>query len=340
MAGIGVDVGVKHDDVGEAEHGVVGGFVHGVAPLAVGVVLLHLVGVGGSVIDKAGLVGRAVLDLDILAVADHGAVLVAVGAVQAVGQVAGFAGTVVHKVEEGGVVGAVHIYAVVVDVLLDVLRVGVHRVFQRQVVVVVGGTGPVDAVVIAVAVGAVVVVQVAVAVVDGILLHDDGLALVDIQRLPGQDQAEELVTAGTHGAHFADVLVVGEHRHKAGDAALDLDLKQNVRLGQAALGAGRHNVVDHHGGDALVLVVVALGLTGEHVGQVRFLGRFRRSGGFRCGGGRAHGVPSLFLASREHNAQRQDGHDEQKLTFHSQFLFSHKNPSGRRGAHRLLPTIS
>ena len=75
VAGVGVDVGVQDDDVGEGQHLVVGGLVHGIAPLAVGVVLLHLVLVGGLVVDEAGLVGLAVLDFDILAVGDDGAVL-------------------------------------------------------------------------------------------------------------------------------------------------------------------------------------------------------------------------------------------------------------------------
>ena len=120
-----------------------------------------------------------------------------------------------------------------------------------------------------VAVGTVVVVQLAVVVVDGVLLHDDGLALMDIERLPGQNQAEELVAARTDGADLADGLIIGKDRHETGDAALDLDLKQDVGLGQTALGAGRHDVVDHHGGDALALGVVStLRLTGQDVGLI------------------------------------------------------------------------
>ena len=309
VAGVGVDVGVQHDDVGEGQHLVIGGFIHGIAPLAVGVVLLHLVGVGSRIIDEASLVGLAVDDLDILAVTDHGAVLIAVSAVDAVGQVAGGAQAVVHKVEEGGVVGLVHVHLVVIDVLLDVVGVGVHRVLQRQGAVVVALAGPVDAAVVAVAVGAVVVVQVAVAEVDGILLHDNGLALVDIQGLPRQDEAEELVTAGADRADLTDGLVVGEHRHKAGDAALDLDLEEDVRLGQAALGAGCHDVVDHHGGDALAFGVVStLGLAGQHVGFVGRQGRLRgslRPGRGCCrGGGGGDGV-IRFFAGRQQHAQRQ-----------------------------------
>ena len=311
MAGVGVDVGVEHQHVGEAEHGVVGGFVHGVAPLAVGVVLLHLVGVGSTVIDEAGLVGRAVLDLDILAVADHRAVLVAVGAVHAVGQVAGFAGAVIHEVEEGGVVGAVHIHAVILDILGDVFGVGVHRVLFCQCSVIVRLAGPVDAAVVAVAICTVVVVQVAVAVVDGILLHDDGLTLVDIQRLPGQDQPEELVTAGADGTDFADVIIIGKDRHEAGDAAFHLDFKEDIGLGQPALGAGRHDVVDHDRGDALVLVVGVLGFAGEHVGLVGFQGRLGRGGNFRRRRRRAGNFIPLLFAGREHNAERQNGHDKQ-----------------------------
>ena len=231
MAGAGVDVGVQDDDVGEGQHLVVGGLVHGIAPLAVGVVLLQLVLVGGLVVDEAGLVGLAVLDLDILAVGDDGAVLIAVGAVQAVGQVAGRAQAVIHKVKEGGVVGAVHVHVLAADIVCDVVGVGVHRVLQRQRTGVVALAGPADAAIIAVAVGAVVVVQLAVVVVDGVLLHDDGLALMDIERLPGQDQAEELVAARADGADLADGLIIGKDRHETGDAALDLDLKQDVGLG-------------------------------------------------------------------------------------------------------------
>ena len=177
------------------------------------------------------------LDLDILAVGDDGAVLIAVGAVQAVGQVAGRAQAVIHKVKEGGVVGAVHVHVLAADIVCDVVGVGVHRVLQRQRTGVVALAGPVDAAIIAVAVGTVVVVQLAVVVVDGVLLHDNGLALMDIERLPGQDQAEELVAARADGADLADGLIIGKDRHETGDAALDLDLKQDVGLGQTARGS-------------------------------------------------------------------------------------------------------
>ena len=321
MAGVGVDVGVEHDDVGEGQHLVVGGLIHGVAPLAVGVVLLHLVLVGGLVVDEAGPVGLAVLDLDILAVGDDGAVLIAVGAVQAVGQVAGRAQAVIHKVKEGGVVGAAHIHILAGDVIFDVVRVGVHRVLQPQSTGVVALAGPVDAAIVAVAVGAVIVVQLAVVIVNGILLHNNGLALMDIQSLPRQNQAEELVAAGTDGANLADGLIIGIDRHKAGDAALDLDLKQDVRLGQAALGAGRHDVVDHHGGDALALGVVStLRLTGQDVGLIG--GQLGGSGGrlhsrgcaFR-GGGR-DGIAALF-AGRQQHCQGEQRCDHKQNTFHS-----------------------
>ena len=317
MAGVGVDVGVQHDDVGEGQHLVVGG----VAPLAVRVVLLHLVLVGGLVIDEAGPVGLAVLDLDILAVGDDGAVLIAVGAVQAVGQVAGRAQAVIHKVKEGGVVGAVHVHVLVADIICDVVGVGVHRVLQRQRTGVVALAGPVDAAIIAVAVGTVVVVQLAVVVVDGVLLHDDGLALMDIERLPGQDQAEELVAARADGADLADGLIIGKDRHETGDAALDLDLKQDVGLGQTALGACRHDVVDHHGGDALALGVVStLRFTGQDVGLIG--GQLGGSGGrlhsrgcaFR-GGGR-DGIAALF-AGRQQHCQGEQRCDHKQNTFHS-----------------------
>ena len=54
---------------------------------------------------------------------------------------------------------------------------------------------------------------------------------MDIERLPGQDQAEELVAARADGADLADGLIIGKDRHETGDAALDLDLKQDVGLG-------------------------------------------------------------------------------------------------------------
>ena len=321
VAGVGVDVGVQHDDVGEGQHLVVGGLVHGIAPLAVGVVLLHLVLVGALVVDEAGLVGLAVDDLDILAVRDNRAILIAVGTVQAVGQVAGRAQAVIHKVKEGGVVGAVHIHILAADIICDVVGVGVHRVLQRQRTGVVALAGPVDAAIIAVAVGTVVVVQLAVVVVDGVLLHDDGLALMDIERLPGQNQAEELVAARADGADLADGLIIGKDRHETGDAALDLDLKQDVGLGQTALGAGRHDVVDHHGGDALALGVVStLRLTGQDVGLIG--GQLGGSGGrlhsrgcaFR-GGGR-DGIAALF-AGRQQHCQGEQRCDHKQNTFHS-----------------------
>ena len=40
---------------------------------------------------------------------------------------------------------------------------------------------------------------------------DNRLAFVDIQGLPGQDQLEELVTAGTDGANLINIVVIIEH---------------------------------------------------------------------------------------------------------------------------------
>ena len=144
---------------------------------------------------------------------------------------------------------------------------------------------------------------------------------MDIERLPGQDQAEELVAARADGADLADVLIIGKDRHETGDAALDLDLKQDVGLGQTALGAGRHDVVDHHGGDALALGVVStLRLTGQDVGLIG--GQLGGSGGrlhsrgcaFR-GGGR-DGIAALF-AGRQQHCQGEQRCDHKQNTFHS-----------------------
>ena len=317
-----MDIGVEHDDIGEGQHLVVGGLIHGIAPLAVRVVLLHLVLVRGLVIDEAGLVGLAVDDLDILAVRDNRAVLIAVGTVDAAGQVAGGAEAVVHKVEEGGIVGAVHIHVLAGDIIRDVVGVRVHRVLQRQRAGVVALAGPVHAAIVAVAVGTVVVVQLAVIVVDAVLLHDDGLAFMDIQCLPGQDEAEELVTAGTDRANFADGLIIGKDRHKAGDAALDLDFKQDVGFGQAALGAGRHDVVDHDRRDALAFGVIGpLRLAGQDVGLIggQFGGRGGRldlgRGAARVGGCRG-GIVALFAGCQQHS-QGEQRRDHKQKTFHS-----------------------
>src|SRR5699024_850371 len=118
-----------------------------------------------------GLVSRrGVDDLDIFAVPHNRAVAVAVGAVQAVRKVAHRVFLpVIDKIEEGGVVLAVHIDAVVVDIGRDVLAARVHRVLKREGAGVVALTGPVHAVVVAVAVRAVVVVEQAVVILVGVL---------------------------------------------------------------------------------------------------------------------------------------------------------------------------
>src|SRR5699024_6915807 len=110
--------------------------------------LLHLVAVGGRVVQHAGLIAGGVGDLDILAVGDDRAVVFQrVGAVQAVGQVAHrVLLAVIDKVEEGGVVVAVHIDVLIVDIFLDVFAAGVHRVLDGQAGVV-GLAEPVGAVV-------------------------------------------------------------------------------------------------------------------------------------------------------------------------------------------------
>ena len=330
MAGIHVDVGVQHDDVGEAQHGFAVGLVDGVAPFAIGVVLLHAVSFGRSIIDKPGLVGLAVGDFHILAIGDDGAVLVGVGAVDGVAQVAHrVVLPVIHKIEEGGIVGAVHVNVIVSDDLGNIVGVGIHGVFQRKAVVV-ALAGPVHTAVIPVAIGAVVVVHGTVLVILRILLHDNGLSFMDIQRLPGQDELEELVTAGTHGADLPDVLIVIIHRHKAGDAALDLDLHQHLGVGQAALGTGRHDVVHHHGGDTLTLRVIgSLGFTGE---GVCLIGR-QRGGGHRRSldgsGRRRAGDFGFFLsfAASQHHAQSQQHNSGSKTAFHGHFPLFLRHPA-------------
>ena len=326
VAGVDMDIGEQHDDVGEGQRHTVA-FIDGVAPGAVvGIVLLHLVAVGGRVVQHAGLIAGGVGDLDILAVGDDRAVVFQrVGAVQAVGQVAHrVLLAVIDKVEEGGVVVAVHIDVLIVDIFLDVFAAGVHRVLDGQAGVV-GLAEPVGAVVVAVAVGAVVVVERAVVIVAGILLHDDTLAFVDIQPLPGQDELEELVAAGAHGADLLDVMVVVIHSHEAGDAAFDLDLEQHLRRRKTALRARARDVVDHHGGDALAGRIVGVaGLAGQGVGLVGRQGRGRDRGGFRLGRSiRRGGLDALvFGAGRQHHARRQHRQHAEQKTLHSLILFS------------------
>ena len=254
------------------------------------------------------------LDLDILAVGNDGAVLVAVGAVLAVGKIARRL-VVIHKLKEGGAVAAVHIGAALFDLLLQQVGVGVQGVLVGKAAGA-GGAGPVDAVVVAVApVADVADVQILIFEVALILVHNDGLTLVDVQPGKGQQQLEELVAAGTHGAELTDVLVVDEHGHKAGDAALDLDFDQDIGLGQAALRAGCHDVVDHNTGDALPLgVVFVLFLAGQDVGLIRFGGGF----GGRLGGGCCRGrsrrrcrrTGGGATAGCQHHAQREHRHNK------------------------------
>ena len=266
------------------------------------------------------------LDLHILAVGHDGTVLVAVGAVQAVGQVTGGV-VVVDKVEEGGVVGAVHIGAALFDDRLQVVRGGVQGMLVGKTVAA-GAACPVYTTVVAVApVAGIADVEVLILVVALVLVHNDGLTLVDVQTVEGQQQLEELVTTGADGTELADILVVHEHRHKAGDAALDLDLDQNIRLGQTALGACIHDVVDHDAGDALPLGVVGiLFLAGQDVGLIRFGGGFggRLGGGLRGGGsgrcGRIHGRAAAAGCQRQ--AQRKHSRCKSDQTFHNSFPLS------------------
>ena len=137
---------------------------------------------------------------------------------------------------------------------------------------------PVHTAVIAITVSAVVDVPVAVIIVHGVLLHHNAFALVYIQALKGQQKAEELVTARADGADFGNILIIGIHGHKAGNAALHLDFHQNIRLRKAALGAGSGNVVYHYARDALGDIAVRAGLAGEHIGLIGGLG----SGGGGC----------------------------------------------------------
>src|SRR5699024_9195530 len=83
---------------------------------------------------------------------------------------------------------------------------------------------------------------------------------------------------------------------------------------------GRHDVVDHDRGDALVLVVGVPGFAGQGVGLVGGQGGFRGGRGFRRGGA-GRGVLALFAGGQRH-AERQNGQNDQQFPFHSQFLFS------------------
>ena len=233
---------------------------------------------------------------------------------------------VIDKIEEGGIVSPVHIHTVALDILADVFAAGIHGMFQRQGAAVVAGPRVVDPAVIAVAVGAVVVVKAAVVVLDGILLHHDALALVDVERLPGQNQAEELVAPRADGPDLLNILIIVVYGHEAGDAALHLDLKQHLRRRKPALGPRRRQVVDHNRRDALALRVgIALGLAGKDVGLIG--GQGGRGGG---GGGRRlrrRGTGHFFVAGGfsagdQQHTGRHNRQQAEKYTLHgiSSFL--------------------
>ena len=322
MAGVGVNIGEQNDHIGELQLIIVVLFVNGITPVA-GEVLLHQVDVVGVIVQETGLVGLAVADLHIFAVLHHRAVLGGQLGILGLGQVTHrVILAVIHKVKESGIVGAVHIHIFVGDILFNVFAAGVHRVFQCQAVAI-AQAAPVHTVVITVAGSTIVVVQQAVIIIQGVLLHDNRLAFVDIQGLPGQDQLEELVTAGTDGANLINIVVIIEHRHKAGDAAFHLDFKQHLRLGKATLRAGVHKVVHHKGGNALALgIIFAFSLAGQHVGFIRGQGRggFRGSLGLAAGGVgfRRNGRDLIigFAAGNQDRTSCHNGQSAKDITFH------------------------
>ena len=192
----------------------------------------------------------------------------------------------------GGVLGVHMVARPVHTVAVAVIEVAVEVAFQVPLVVVVVG--------------------------DVLLLHH-ALADVDIERLPGQHQPEELVAGGADGPDVGDVVIIGEEGHEAGDAALHLDLKEHVRRGQAALRPAGLDVVHHHRGDALAFGIVrVLFVAGENVGLVRFRRGFRR--GLHSGLFFAAGSGGLVAAAGGEQADRhgQRQQDAQQ-TFHVLF---------------------
>ena len=273
---------------------------------------LAVVPLGHGVLAEAGVVVK--LGAVGLGVADGHTARVGAGALQVLAgeDLGGVA--VVHEIKEGGVVHPAVVHVVALDVLGDELAVGVGGVLGGHMI-----ARPVHAVLVAVIELAVEVafqVPLVVVVVGDVLLLHHALADVDIERLPGQHQAEELVTGRAHGADVRNVVVVGEQGHETGDAALHLDLKKNIRSRQALLGAAGLDVVHHHRGDALAFGVVGVFLVaGEHIGLVGLgsgLGR-----GLHAGFGGAAGGGGLIAAAGGEQADRHgQGQQDAQQTFH------------------------
>ena len=208
---------------------------------------------------------------------------------------------VVHEVKEGGVVHPAVVHVVALQIFGDELAVGVSGVLGVHMV-----ARPVHTVAVAVVEVAVEVafqVPLVVVVVGDVLLLHHALADVDVERLPGQHQPEELVAGRADGPDVGDVVIVGKEGHETGDAALHLDLKEHVRFRQAPLGPALGDVVHHHRGDALALGVIGgFFIAGEDVGLVRFRRGFRR--GLHSGLFAAAGSGGLVAAAGGEQAGR------------------------------------
>ena len=303
-----MNIRIQHHQVGELQVFVVV-FVHAVTPLAVGaVVLLHFVKPGGFIVDKTGFIAGRMGDghqTGLFSVLDHPGLTVK---------------AVIAELKEGALVVTAHIHIVGADVLANVFAGGVHGMLDTQA----RGMGlalPVYTAVVAVAVSAVVDVPVAIIIVHGVLLHHNAFALVYIQALKGQQQAEELVTARADGADFGNILIIGIHGHKAGNAALHLDFHQNIRLRKAALGAGSGNIVYHYARDALGDIAVRAGFAGEHIGLIGGLGSGgggRRSRGLGC---RAAVRSRLTAATDQHTGCHHAGKCCTRNTLNRHVLF-------------------
>ena len=223
---------------------------------------------------------------------------------------------VVHEVKEGGVVHPAVVHVVPLQIFGDELAVGVGGVLGVHMV-----ARPVHTVAVAVVEVAVEVafqVPLVVVVVGDVLLLHHALADVDVERLPGQHQPEELVAGRADGPDVGDVVIVGKEGHEAGDAALHLDLKEHVRRGQAPLRPAGLDVVHHHRGDALAFGVVGiLFVAGEHVGLIGFGGGL--GGGFHSGFAAAGSGGLVAAAGGEQAGRHGQRQQDAQQTFHVLF---------------------
>ena len=105
---------------------------------------------------------------------------------------------------------------------------------------------------------------------------------VDIQRVKAQGQLDVIGPGGADTAQDARAADVLEHAQHPGDAALRRDLIDDVRLGDAKLGLGRFQIVEHHRHRAVVLILRLHGKPRQRVGARGHVGlRFRLRLGFR-----------------------------------------------------------